>query len=509
MKFFRNPWFMIFAILLLISFIPLLLNFLPKPSGVVVISVENPSCTFGNGDVITEIRGKSIKNSQDFYSIQKELKKGEYVSMVVNGGPGGCKVIEDGELGIKVSDIERRKMKLSIEFGGGKKIFLSTNQSQEMVEVLKKRIELLGLPETKVNISNSLVEIICPKYVNLDKLLSRGEFKATIEQELEIENESVEVKIGTSKYSFLVNNSTIVFQNQKYREGKVFYIDGIEIEILNITNHSVLIEEKIFDNKDVVRVFKELGSVRYNPSARSYEFSIPIELSENASERIIKVTRGLKTTLVRDELIFQGFLVYYLDGEKISSLVVPFRVTLEGIKNINILGFSKSSKDALKKMTLIEISLEAGSLPEFQIVKEVKFEGSSKLLLQISYISFGIAALSLLTLSSLTLKRKGFWIFLISLSTSFIVFGLALISQLISQGIIIDKNFLFGLLAIPFLNFFNTYLFQKKKRKYTKFLKIGILTISIIFLLTAKNLGISLFLFLILTPITENLSRSL
>jgi hypothetical protein len=36
------------------------------------------------------------------------LKKGEYVSLIVNGEPAFCTVLEDGNLGIRVSNLVGR-----------------------------------------------------------------------------------------------------------------------------------------------------------------------------------------------------------------------------------------------------------------------------------------------------------------------------------------------------------------------------------------------------------------
>jgi len=54
--------------------------------------------------------------------LKKNLKKGEYVSLIANGEPAFCVALEDGNLGIKVSDIPSKKLSLVVKSKVGKKL---------------------------------------------------------------------------------------------------------------------------------------------------------------------------------------------------------------------------------------------------------------------------------------------------------------------------------------------------------------------------------------------------
>ena len=138
----------ILVLLLLASTYFIASPYISRSGGVFVSAIaEEGRCTLKVGDVISSVGGHQVQTKEDFYMSLKDFKKGEYVAMVVNNGPGGCNVLEDGYIGVNVSDAHAKRLMFGIDIQGGVTAVLSPTENPErIVKILERRAAIFGIP---------------------------------------------------------------------------------------------------------------------------------------------------------------------------------------------------------------------------------------------------------------------------------------------------------------------------------------------------------------------------
>jgi len=495
--------------IILLVFVIVAVYFLVSPmvfkrTGVIVTSVDNESkCNVKKGDIITEVSNVIVKNRDDFIQAISSAKAGEYITMRVNGGPGGCVAIRDGYVGINVTDIPSRQLKFGIDIQGGTTLTLkpgrelTEDEMRKTVEILEKRIQVFNLPDTSLS-SDGVVNIstIWPEKISL--LTGVGKFEAAILEEIKLQNSSGKITIGDTSYQIKLIDSNLTINDSTYKINDDFLIDNTEVKIKNITNDSVIFEVKIFENKDIVKVFSK-GSVSYNPNARVYEFMIPVEISDSASDRFTKVVKNMPKTVLGNRIIVNGFLVYYLDDELISRLNIPFELAYQKVKQINIIGFSESSSDASSTKLKVLSAIESEILPA-----SLEIVGTKEYKPRLREFSIGLfAGVYVVTLAFVfyvhwkyRMVKSIAFIVLLASTEIFIIIGIiAAVQQLIESSWIVDFKTISGLSTVVIISCIQMTLTTKSTIKRMK------LTIRKISVQTAINLAVLLVGFVILfTP---------
>jgi hypothetical protein len=240
------------------------------------------------------MKNLQIKSLKDFLEVERNLKKGEYVSLIANGEPAFCVALEDGNLGIKVSDIPSKKIKFSGEIQGWKEIaFSSKNESElnKIKNIVEERIKFFAIPSTSVSFENNLLKIrtIFPEEVF--SLIEKGKIEARIEQEIKLENNVGKILIGDNSYQLKLVNEKIELNNTFYKVNESFSINNLRFFIVNTTNTSIVIETTVFQNNHLTRIGQ--STISYQPAAKMYKVEIPVSVSEEGSENFVLITKNL------------------------------------------------------------------------------------------------------------------------------------------------------------------------------------------------------------------------
>ena len=428
-------------------------------SGVVVISVSNDSkcASIKEGDVITNVLGNYVKNNQDFLSVEKNVKANEYVTMLINNGPGGCLAARDGYLGITASDIPSNEIKFGIDIQGGVTTVLkpegnlSSSQLESIVQLLDKRINAYGLQETDAYASNSFIKINSLSSEKIGWLIETGKFEAKILEEVKLQENIGKIPVGDNSYSVEKLDDRLKINNSFYKIGDGFELENIKFNVNNMTNDSVAIEGTVFENKDIVRVLSG-SSTSYNSNTRAYEFSVHVEITNDASNRFTKIVKRMPTTVSGNQVILNGFLVYYLDGRAVSHLSIPIETIRQSIKQISVIGFSTSMSDASITKSKVFGALVSGDLTtNLQITGTEKYEPKLKIFsMEVFGSAIGLVAIAVLSISVLRYKdvKCGGLIIILGLIELFLIIGIiSLLQQISGANWIINLTTIFGLIG--------------------------------------------------------------
>jgi hypothetical protein len=450
-----------FLILLLIIFTYFLISpYILKKSGVVVTAVDKSS-KCGNireGDVITAVLASSIRNSEDFKAVEKAIKANEYATMVVNNGPGGCAAVRDGYSGLSIADMPSNELKFGIDIQGGVTTVLKPEKElnkteiENIARILNKRIGVYGLPETTAGASNSLVKINSLSSEKINWLIAAGEFEAKILEDVKLQNDIGKIPVGDNSYSVELANDSLKINNSAYRINDEFELEDIKFKVRNVTNASAVVEATFFENKDIVKVLSG-SSVKYNADTQAYEFTIPVEISAEASNRFTKIVKRIQTTIAGKNIILNGFLVYYLDGNHISQLSIPIEFARQTVKQLSLIGFSTNMADASNTRLKILSAIESGVLStNLEIVKTEKYEPKLRdFSIEIFGYALGLAVISVLSIFYWRYKNLSLSflaIVLVLLGLALVLGAIATAQQLTGISWIVNLRTIAGFIAV-------------------------------------------------------------
>lgn len=404
------------------------------------------------GDVITHASGFSIGNSEDFTNALSSVKKDDYVTMVINDGPGGCTAIEDGNLGINVADIPSDELKFSLDIQGGT-VFLfkpSTNNLERINQIINKRIKIFNVPETKAYVSNDTIKIVSLAKEKISSLTIPGEFEAKILEAVKIENGTGEIKIENNVYPVKLIDNKIEINNSSQDINQTFSLEQIDFKLLNITNDSVVVEATIFTNEDVLKVLTRYSYTK-ELAPQTYEFNIPLEISDQASNKFTRIAKGLEITFSRGEQILEGFLVYYLDGKMIGELNIPVEIAEKEIKTIAVIGFGENHAEISEEKLKVQAVLESGKLPDLELIGTESYEPYLREnVIRLVLISTVLIIISVIVLAYIRYKHIALGFYMISVVASEVVciFGfVALTQKVLAYGWIFGFPSIVGLIV--------------------------------------------------------------
>lgn len=539
MNFIKNMRLITLVLLLLVSIFFLIKPMFTKTFGTIVLSVEKDSkCSLHEGDAITQVSGTVVSNSADFRGAEKTIKENEYITMVINNGPGGCVAARDGYFGVNVADIPSKYLRFGIDIQGGVvNVFrpsrsLTTNQLNRVIDIINKRIKVVNLPEAWAYSSDGVINIVGLSSERMGMLIMPGDFEARISKEIKLENDAGELGIGNNSYPVKrVSSTSLSINNSFYETNQSFSLEDVKFYLINITNNSAAVEATIFTNDDVKQFLTAYGYVKYDSNYQAYEFNVPLEISNEASDKFVKITKKLSTIYVMGKPTLEGNLIYYLDGDVINKLTIPFEMMGKKIDNIAVVGFRRTMTEALNEKLRIEVAA-SGKLPaELKMTDTKFFEPTLKeMILWSMVLTIATVALSVNVLSYLRYKniKFGLLMILLIMAEAVCVLGAAaLIQAFYGYGWILDSASIVGLIALIVSSgiqmFFLTERVIKKKDfglflKYKKilntltFLNIVIFFVAFSMLFVWKGFGLSLIVgfavgFLITKPLYDEILR--
>ncbi len=313
--------------------------------GVVINSVDSNSTEFEQGlrqgQLIISIDGKQVKTVEDYAKIISEkFVSNESVKTEISTKNSQFALYSNAPPKIIVSDISKTNLKLGLDLSGGARALvkaqdfsLSSDQSKELADVIKNRLNVYGLEDIKVNAISDLsgnnyisIEIAGATPEDLENLISQqGKFEA---------------KIG---------NDTVFVGGKK-------------------------------DITSVARSGQEafVESCQQSPDAAYFcNFRFVVYLSQDAAELHASITRTLdanETTSSGNYLSKK--LDLFVDDKLVDSLLIS-----EGLKGIVTTQISISGSgsgatqtqaydEAIKQMNKLQTILITGSLPyKLEIVK--------------------------------------------------------------------------------------------------------------------------------------------
>lgn len=338
--------------------------FIKKP-GVVVVSVTNPNCqSIHPGDIITEAGGNQIQTLQDFNSIK--FQSNQFVSLVINSGPGGCIAMSDGSLGISVNDITSSGMIFGVDLVGGKVYSLSTipsDQIQNISRILNSRVIYFGLAGLSIQNANGIIEITAPPNMDINQILFHGKMEGSVEEQLNYANNVATVFIGDNNYTITQLGDSVSINNQTYSVNDSFYLKNVKTTIANTTNTSVTLSLQIYNNSDVLGEVPGYSQVGVDQNSGLNTFTTVLSLSPSAASKFNEISKNIKTAVVGGQLNLAALLVNKLDGIEDSRLGIPVSLKGQNLNNVEIIISDQNKGSLLNKKMIAEAAINSGYVP--------------------------------------------------------------------------------------------------------------------------------------------------
>jgi preprotein translocase subunit SecD len=312
--------------------------------GVLVTSVETNSSAFEQGlrqgQIITHIDGKEIKNLEEFSSVFKDKYiSEENVKTIIKTQNSEIVLFSNNPPKITISEIPKTSIKTGLDLAGGSRALiqaeekkLSSEEINDLVEITSNRLNEFGLTDLKVlpvsDLTGNhfmLVEIAGATPTDLEEILSKqGKFEARIGEE-------------------------------------IAFIGGKEKDIASVCRGDA--------------TCAGIDSCQESNGGHYCNFRFSIYLSEEAANRHADITDKLDISLNNSEYLSEK-LDLYLDDNLVDSLFIG--VGLKGRVTTQIAisgsGSGETRNDAITaaedSMHKLQTILITGSLPyKLEIVK--------------------------------------------------------------------------------------------------------------------------------------------
>lgn len=350
--------------------------YLIRKSGVAVVSVSNPSCNNVNpGDIITEVGGNQINSIQDFNSLK--FSSNQFISLVVNAGPGGCVALSDGSIGISATDVVSQKIQYGVDLVGGKEYTVDTStiptgQIQNVSNILNVRTVYLGLAGTNVEVVGGQLKIIAGTNTNVNQLLFRGNLEGNIQEGIAFQNGQGNLMIGNDNFTVQMIGSNYKINGSTYSQGGSFYLDGVKTTITNNTNTSVILSLTFLNNSDVLGEVPGYQQTSFDSTTGNYNFNTLVSIDSAAGKRFNAITQNIKTTVIGNQINLDAALAFTLDGDSLSNLGIPVSLKGQSLANIYVIVVDQSRDSLLSKEALVKAAIHSGTLPSALAISSSK-----------------------------------------------------------------------------------------------------------------------------------------
>jgi preprotein translocase subunit SecD len=310
--------------------------------GVLIKSVTPDSFAFETGlraeQVIIAIDRQPITNVDDYLEILELKSKTEKEKTTITTINSEYIIFSENLLEISVSKIPLTNLKLGLDLAGGSRAFieaenhkLTTQEVQELKEVIENRLNAFGLSDMKITTVSDLfgnnrlsIEIAGATPKDLKELISQqGKFEA------KIGNETVFVG-GKSELSVTRTGSEVVVEN----------------------------------------------AVPSSSSTYVSKFHFPVTLSQTAAERFAEITKDISVNATNGGEYLSKNIDFYLDDNLRESLLISSSLKGQIQPTISISGSGtgttaeEAETAAQGEMKKLQTILITGSLPfKLTIVK--------------------------------------------------------------------------------------------------------------------------------------------
>src|SRR3989344_1300445 len=493
----------------LVSLLVIISPFIFKKGGVGVTEVDaNAKCSnLVVGGIISQASGGDVKTPEVFDRLIKYSSVGSYVSMVVDNNPGGCNVLSDSSVGLKVDSVKPVFIKISPDLQGSIKYFFKANDASDkdfnnIANVIQSRIESLNLQYVKATKEDNYVAVNAGLNDNVDNLIVPCKIVCKIVTVLNLQDGAGNLKIGNNTYYTQFVKDVIRLNGSEFKMNENFIFGGISLEFTNVTNSSVT-QNVYFLNSDDVMSVVSTGGINYDSPSREYFFSAQFVPSPRSINIFKDVTKHMNTILSGSQVVLNGRIEYYLDGVLLSSLPIPSTVVTQPLQSLSIVGLSTNQNylNELSKKTLMCLNSESLNFnlekASSGFVKPLYKNLIYYLLLASVIIPASISAV----LFFLKRKAREILLLLVILTQIPVTLGiLSLTQKAFSAGWVLDLYTLLGILTYTSFSFLHVRFESKLNgKKLLKYLDLVIFAIAFVLLFTSfKGFGMSFIVGLLL-----------
>ena len=371
-------------VLLVIIFVVLaLVAIAPAPAkGVLVQSVFDDSPLINNikvGDTIDWINEKDINTAEELYEFDDfrgtlRIMINQELNLVEVDGTG---------LGLIVNKKPFSNINLGIDLVGGTRVLLQPKEDvsddvlQQIIATLETRINVYGLREAKFQQINDFsgnvyiqIEMAGGSKEEVEDLLARqGKFQGKIPKNITFVNNIGELSLGDETYDVELSDETVLFEGKIFNENDTSQLQGIDFQVTNITNDSVLFMFTVFSGADIKSVCIQnqpgICTSMILERQNGWEFAFQVFLTQEGADRFALVTKGMKSAFEQNitERYLESKLYLYLDEKEISALAIAADLGGKSLTNPSITGMESTKPDALKEKLKLQSILQSGSLP--------------------------------------------------------------------------------------------------------------------------------------------------
>jgi hypothetical protein len=338
--------------------------YLTKKTGAIVVDISNPDCqNIHAGDVITEAGGNQVQSVQDFNSLK--FQPNQFVSIIVNLGPGGCKALSNGTLGISAKATSSQGILFGTDLIGGRKYIINTipiNRIQNITATLNARVQYFGISGIKIQNSGSEIDITAPESTNVNQILFPGYFEGSVEEQVTLGSSAL-VYVGSTNYTVAQSGNGFLVGDDMHSIGESFYLKDVKVTIENATNNTVVFSFQIYNNSDILGEVPGYAQSGFDQSSGFYSFNTVISLKPSAAGKFAEVTQNIKTVISGNQVNLNAMLVDKLDGTEVSRLGIPVTLKNQNLNNVAIVAFDSSKGALANKKILIESTVNTGYIP--------------------------------------------------------------------------------------------------------------------------------------------------
>ncbi|MBL7169811.1 MAG: hypothetical protein ISS48_02235 [Candidatus Aenigmarchaeota archaeon] len=380
--------------LLVLSLVFLSYPFIFKKSGVVVVSVsENSSCKeiLIPGSTITEINEIVIEDSSVFYSTAQNLEG--RINLMINDWPRICTIGGGERIDAKVKDFEKEGIKFGIDIKGGKEFVVESEGIDSDLSAIESRIrnyELMSVKSKRVSDNSFSVSFDLNDEDKILSVLEPGVVSVKFLKTIEIKNNTGKFILDEKSYNLTINDGVRI-NDDNYNIGDKFTLDGIEIEVQNVTENYTSFFLNVFDDRDVDASNIGLNS-RISQGQGVFQYALFLDLFEQAGKNFERVTKGQPVIInPQGENILQDPLVVFVDNKIVTSIPIVQSDVGKDIDQIVLWGTENTREDANRKLQMLTVFLGSGRLSDIEIVERWDIEAERKGLVNlVGYVVLGV-----------------------------------------------------------------------------------------------------------------------
>jgi preprotein translocase subunit SecD len=370
-------------ILLMLSAIILsiiVINPFPK-SGVEVVSVssESPFYSIVNpGEYITWANEKEINTPDDLYQFAGFT--GNF--RLIHSGKLDIVNIKEPGLGLTVEKPSTTNLNFGLDLVGGTRVLLKpeTNVSdatlQQIVGTLETRINVFGLKEAKFQTIN---DVTGEKYVQIEMaggsreevenlLAKQGKFEGKVPRNIDFTNNSDQLTLNESHQIRLVGDG-ITVDGERLAVNDTSEMEGIDFQVLNITNSTTTLLFTVFTGTDIQSVCLQdqpgICVSRILQQSGGWEFNFQVFVTQEGAERFALVTKTMEviTDPNSGSSYLENRIYLYLDNNLITDLSISADLKGKTLTSPAITGFRQTRQEAFEEQLTLKSILQSGALP--------------------------------------------------------------------------------------------------------------------------------------------------